>query len=53
MGRRLFYQDSYGYVRRDRKAERASSGGGLGFGGKALMILAALALLIVIASAIH
>jgi hypothetical protein len=52
LGRKLFYQDSYGYIRQDRKAERASSGG-MGFGGRALTVLAVPALIVVTASAIH
>ena len=53
MGRRLFYQDSYGRVQRDRRAERRAVGGS-GLPMKpfilALMILAAF---IVLASFVH
>lgn len=52
MARRLYYQDSYGRVHRDRAAERRSGGSSLpgGFAAKALMWLA---IAVVIASFIH
>ncbi len=53
MWRRLYYQDSYGRVQRDRRSERRA-GGGSGLSIKpfifALMILAAF---IVLASLVH
>lgn len=52
MGRRLYYIDSYGRARRDRRAENRRPSGA-GAAGKALIILAALALILVIASAVH
>jgi hypothetical protein len=53
MGRRLYYQDNYGRVQRDRRAERRA-GGGSGLPMRpfifALMVLAAF---IVLASLVH
>jgi hypothetical protein len=52
MGRRLYYQDSYGNIRRARDAERASSrSGGSPFRARGiLLLLVAMALIMVIAS---
>jgi hypothetical protein len=52
MGRRLYWQDSYGRIHRDREAERGRSAR-VGWTGKALLVLAVIAALIVIASLIH
>ena len=49
MSRKLYYVDWYGQVQRDRKAERRQSAG-TGWTGKVLRLLAALALIMVIAS---
>lgn len=53
MGRRLYYQDSYGRVRRDRRAERcAGSGSGLHM-KPFILTLMVLAAFIVLAFLVH
>jgi hypothetical protein len=51
MGRRLYWQDSYGKVHRDRRAERSGGSSGVPV-GPALTMLVALALVVVIVSAL-
>jgi hypothetical protein len=51
MGRRLYWQDSYGHVHRDRRAERARQGNSHS-ARRALYLLAALAVIVVMASAL-
>jgi len=53
MGRRLYWQDSYGHVHRDRDAERAREtsrrGGSPGLMRAVVLVLAAMVVLIVLA----
>jgi len=51
--RRLYYRDSYGRVRRDHQAERASSGGSVIPAKVAVLVLVVLAVFVVFASLGH
>lgn len=54
MSRKLYSVDYWGHVQRDRRAEKhAAKGASMGLTGKALMILGALALFVVLVSALH
>jgi hypothetical protein len=54
MGRRLYWQDSYGGVHRDRDAERSRRGSSFpGPARLALRVLVVLAVIMVIASMVH
>ena len=53
MGRRLYYQDSYGRVRRDRRTERRAGSGSGPLIKPFILTLMILAAFIVLASLVH